>query len=412
MPDQQPPEHPRQQPHHQPLSGVVVLDCSQILAGPFCTMHLSDMGADVIKVEKPGGGDDVRGWGPFAGGESVPFMQLNRNKRSIVLDLRDDRGKEALRRLAARSDILIENYRPGTMERLGLGYDDLSRGHPELVYCSISGFGKTGPYAKRAGFDLVAQGMSGIMGITGYPGMPPVKAGIPVADLNAGMFALFGILTAYVHRLRTGRGQYLETSLLEAALTYTVWESAIYLATGQVAGPLGSTHRLTAPYQALRTADGFFNVGAANQPNWERLCDAIKRPELLTDPRFVDNAARMSNLRALETELERTFTTRPTSHWLKVLDDAGIPAGPIYDMAQVWADQQVRARDMDVVTDHPKAGKVHNIGVAVKLAGTPGRVRSAAPYLGQHTDEVLGFAGYSADEIRSLRAAGVAGVAG
>jgi crotonobetainyl-CoA:carnitine CoA-transferase CaiB-like acyl-CoA transferase len=397
-------------PNQQPLSGVVVLDCSQILAGPFCTMHLSDMGADVIKVEKPGGGDDVRGWGPFAGGESVPFMQLNRNKRSIVLDLRDDRGKDVLRKLATRSDILIENYRPGTMERLGLGYDDLSRGHPELVYCSISGFGKTGPYAKRAGFDLVAQGMSGIMGITGYPGMPPVKAGIPVADLNAGMFALFGILTAYIHRLRTGEGQYLETSLLESALTYTVWESAIYLATGQVAGPLGSTHRLTAPYQALRTADGYMNLGAANQPNWERMCTAIERSELLTDPRFVDNAARMKNLKALEAELERTFTTRPTSHWLKVLDDAGIPVGPIYDMAQVWADGQVRARNMDVVTDHPKAGKVHNIGVAVKLAATPGRVRSAAPFLGQHTDEVLGFAGYSADEIESLRAAGVAGV--
>jgi crotonobetainyl-CoA:carnitine CoA-transferase CaiB-like acyl-CoA transferase len=397
-------------PAHQALEGVIVLDCSQILAGPFCTMHLSDMGADVIKVEKPGGGDDIRAWAPFAGGESVPFMQLNRNKRSIVLDLRDDQGKEALRRLAARSDILIENYRPGTMDKLGLGYSELTRLNPALVYCSISGFGKTGPYAKRAGYDLVAQGMSGIMGVTGYSGMPPIKAGIPVADLTAGMFALFGILTAYVHRLRTGEGQYLETSLLESALTYTVWESAIYLATGVVAGPLGSSHRLTAPYQALRTGDGFMNLGAANQPNWERLCHAIGREELLTDARFVNNAARMGNLKALETELERTFATRPTAHWLKVLEEAGIPAGPIYDMSQVWADEQVKARDMDVVTDHPKAGKVHNIGVAVKMSGTPGSIRSAAPFLGQHTDEILAFAGYSADEIRSLRKKGVAGV--
>lgn len=321
-----------------------MLDCSQILAGPFCTMHLSDMGADVIKVEKPAGGDDVRGWGPFKGDESVPFMQLNRNKRSVVLDLRADAGKDAFKKLASRSDILIENFRPGTMEKLGLGYETLRKGHEALIYCSISGFGKTGPYARRAGFDLVAQGMSGIMSFTGFEGMPPAKAGVPVADMTAGMYAVYGILTAYIHRLKTGKGQYLETSLLESAITYTVWESAIFFATGSVAGPLGSGHRLVAPYQALRTFDGYMNLGGANQPNWERFCQAIGRPELLTDARFRDNTARMQNKKALESEIEKTLTTRPTAHWIKLMDEAGIPAGPIYDIEQVWADEQVRAR--------------------------------------------------------------------
>jgi len=391
----------------QPLQGVTVLDCSQILAGPFCTMHLSDMGADVIKVEKPAGGDDVRGWGPFKGDESVPFMQLNRNKRSVVLDLRADAGKDAFKKLASRSDILIENFRPGTMEKLGLGYETLRKGHEALIYCSISGFGKTGPYARRAGFDLVAQGMSGIMSFTGFEGMPPAKAGVPVADMTAGMYAVYGILTAYIHRLKTGKGQYLETSLLESAITYTVWESAIFFATGSVAGPLGSGHRLVAPYQALRTFDGYMNLGGANQPNWERFCQAIGRPELLTDARFRDNTARMQNKKALESEIEKTLTTRPTAHWIKLMDEAGIPAGPIYDIEQVWADEQVRAREMDVVTEHPTVGAVHNIGLAVKLSGTPGRIRSAAPVLGQHTEEVLIEAGMSAAEVGALREQGI-----
>lgn len=370
-------------------------------------MHLSDMGADVIKVEKPAGGDDVRGWGPFAGEESVPFMQLNRNKRSVVLDLRTEAGKNAFKKLARRSDILIENFRPGTMEKLGLGYETLRQDHDDIIYCSISGFGKTGPYAKRAGFDLVAQGMSGIMSFTGFEGMPPAKTGVPVADMTAGMYAVYGILAAYVHRLRTGKGQYLETSLLESAITYTVWESAIFFATGTVAGPLGSGHRLVAPYQALRTADGYMNLGGANQPNWERFCQAIGRTELLADPRFLDNTARMNNKKVLEAELEATLTTKPTAHWIQVMDEAGIPAGPIYDIKQVWSDAQVRAREMDVVTEHPTVGKVHNIGLAVKMAGTPGRIRSAAPTLGQHTDEVLAEAGLPADEIRALREQGV-----
>lgn len=390
------------------LEGAVVLDCSQILAGPFCTMLLSDMGADVIKVEKPKGGDDTRRMGPpFVGGESAAFLQLNRNKRSIVLDFRSEKGKEAFKRLAAKADILIENYRPGTLKRLGLGYEELKATNPGLIYCSISGFGLSGPYAKRAGFDLVAQGMSGLMSINGYPDSPPAKIAVPIADLNAGMFALYGILTAYINRLRTGEGQFLETSLLESALAYTVWESSMYFTTGTNPGPLGSSHRLSAPYQALRTADGYINIGAANQANWERLCRAIGREDLLSDERFTDNAARMASLSDLQRELESTFTSQTTSHWLGVLEEAGVPAGPIYNMEEVWSNQQVQAREMNVPLGHPTAGTFHHIGLPVKMHGTPGRIRTAAPLLGQHTDEILAFAGFSDGEIQALRSEGV-----
>lgn len=395
------------------LEGVVVLDCSQILAGPFCTMLLGDMGADVIKVEKPGGGDDTRRFGPpFIAGESVAFLQLNRNKRSITLNLRSDKGKEAFRRLAARAEILVENYRPGTMTRLGLDYSELSVANPALVYCSISGFGLTGPYARRAGFDLIAQGMSGLMSINGHPDAPPAKIPVPMADLNAGLFAAYGILAAYVNRLRTGKGQYLETSLLEAALAYTVYESSIYFATGETPRPTGSQHRLIAPYQAFRTSDGYINIGAANQANWERMCRAIGRDDLLVDERFADNAARLTAVAFLQRELEPTFAGRSTEQWLRVLEEAGVPAGPIYDMEQVWSDDQVQAREMEVTLDHPTAGPVHYIGLAVKMYGTPGEIRSPAPLLGEHTDEILKFAGYSPEEIVAMRDEGVAGPSG
>ncbi|NQW17588.1 MAG: CoA transferase [Chloroflexi bacterium] len=392
------------------LDGVTVLDASQILAGPFCTMLLADMGANVIKVEKPTGGDDTRRMGPpFIEGESAAFLQMNRNKRSIVLDIRSDDGKEAFKRLVAKSDILIENSRPGSMARNGLGWDDLKVINPALVYCSISGFGLTGPYGKRAGFDLVAQGMSGLMSANGHPDSPPAKIAVPVADLNAGMFSVYGILAAYVNRLKTGEGQHLETSLLESAMAYTVWESAIYFSEGTSVEPAGSRHRLAAPYQALRTADGYFNIGAANQNNWERFAHAIGRDELLEDERFSSNAARMGSLDQLEAELEKTTTQQPTAHWIDVLAAAGVPAGPIYNMEEAWSDPQVIARGMDVVLEHPISGETHNIGNPVKMSGTPAQMKSAAPILGQHTDEILEFAGYSADEIKALREQGVAG---
>lgn len=394
------------------LSGVKVLDCSQILAGPFCSMLLADMGAEVIKVEKPTGGDDTRRMGPpFIEGESAAFLAMNRNKRSVVLNFKDPDGVAAMKRLVKDADVVIENYRSGVMDRLGLGYETLSEINSALVYCSISGFGRTGPYASRGGFDLVAQGMSGLMSFTGVPDSPPVKVGVPMADMNAGMFATYGILSAYIHRLKTGKGQYIEVSLLEAALAYTVWESSSYFATGVVPGPLGSAHRLSAPYQALKTSDGYINVGAPNQSNFERLCRALGRDELIQQEEYRDNASRLAHREQLETALEETLTEQTRDHWLRVLEEAGVPAGPILDMGEVWADPQVIARGMNAPIKHPTAGTVQNIGLAAKLYGTPGKIFKPAPMFGQHTREVLAEAGYSEVEIDSMISSGAIGPA-
>lgn len=390
------------------LEGVRVLDVSQVMAAPFCAQMLGDMGADVIKVEKIQGGDDSRRMAPpFINGESAAFLAMNRNKRSIALDLKQPEGVEIFRCLAARADILVENFRPGTMESLGLGYATLSAEHPELIYCSISGFGQTGPYRERGGFDLVAQGMAGIMSVTGQPGDPPVKVGVPITDLNAGMFAVYGILSAYIHRLRTGKGQYLETSLLEAGIAYTVWESAIFFATGQVPQPLGSAHRLSAPYQAFRTADGYINIGAANQANWEKLCKALERQDLIRDARFLDNPSRTTRAAELARELEKTFVERTTAEWMAGLDAAGVPAGPLYDLEQVYQDPQVQAREMRVELKHTRAGQISHIGIPVKLSETPGKIRHTAPMLGEHTDEILRELGHDDNAIASLRQASV-----
>ena len=390
-----------------PLEGVRVLDLTQIMAGPYCAMTLGDMGADVVKVEKPNGGDDARRMGPpFIKGESAAFLGINRNKRSIVADMRTDGGREIVQELARRSDILIQNFRPGSLERMGLGYEQAREINPAIIYCTISGFGATGPYARRGGFDLVAQGMSGLMSVTGHPGAPPTKIGAPICDLNAGMFAAIGILTAYVNRLRTGTGQHVDTSLLEGGIAYTFWESAMYFATGEPPGPMGSAHRLTAPYQAFETADGYINVGAANQANWERLCAAIGRDDLARDPRFARPRDRMDNLGALVSTLEDTFARETTGHWLTALEAAGVPAGPIYTLDEVYADPQVRARDMVVETEHPAAGRVRNIGIPVKLSETPGAFRRPAPALGEHTDEVLRELGVSDARAAALRASG------
>jgi crotonobetainyl-CoA:carnitine CoA-transferase CaiB-like acyl-CoA transferase len=391
-----------------PLEGVRVLDVTQVMAGPFCCLLLADMGADVLKVEKTDGGDDSRRMAPpFIEGESAAFLAMNRNKRSLALDLKKPQGRDLFRRLAARADVVVENFRPGTLEALGLGAQTLRAGHPELIYCSISGFGQTGPYRERGGFDLVAQGMSGLMSVTGHPNQPPVKVGVPITDLNAGMYAAYGILSAYVHRLRTGRGQCVDTSLFEAGIAYTVWESAMYFATGASPVPLGSAHRLCAPYQAFRTADGYLTLGAANQATWERLCAALGRDDLLKDPRFRDNPSRTVRAGELAAELDREFAGRPTAQWLARLDAAGVPAGPIYDMAGVYADPQVRAREMVVEADHPAAGRVRHIGIPVKLSETPGSIRRAAPRLGEHTDEILRDLGLSPEEVSTLRRSGV-----
>ncbi|MFQ5990674.1 MAG: CaiB/BaiF CoA transferase family protein [Candidatus Methylomirabilales bacterium] len=390
-----------------PLEGVVVLDATQVMAGPYCTLLLADMGADVIKVEKPHGGDDSRAMGPpFIGEESAAFLAINRNKRSVTLDLKSIEGRDLFRLLARRSDVLVENFRPGTMEKLDLHFEAIQQINPSIIYCSISGFGHTGPYRNRGGFDLVAQGMSGLISVTGQPGGPPTKVGVPISDLNAGVFGAYGILSAYVHRLKTGEGQHVDTSLLEGAVAYTFWESSIYFATGEVPQPLGSGHRLNAPYQVFETKDGAVSIGGANQSTWEKLCGVLGRQDLLEDPNFLTNAERVRHYRKLGTLLQPIFHQRTTAEWLALLEKGGVPAGPIYDMAQVYEDPHIRDRDMVVELDHPVAGKIKNIGIPVKLSLTPGEIRRPAPLLGQHTDEVLLWLGLDSSEIARLRQVG------
>ena len=391
-----------------PLSGMVVLDLTQILAGPMCTMVLADMGADVIKLEKPNGGDDNRRMAPpFFKNWSAGFLAVNRNKRSLALDLRSETGRNVFRRLVKDADAVVENFRPGVMERFGLGYDKLSEINPRLVYCTISGFGSTGPARNKGGFDLVAQGVSGLMSITGHPDSPPAKVGVPVTDLTAGLFGANGVMAAYIHALKTGQGQMVDTSLLEAGVAYTVWESSVYFAEGEIPGPLGSAHRTSAPYQALRTKNGYLNLGAATQPTWEQLCRAIGREDLMEDDRFRQPWDRKAREEELASLLEETFATQDTEHWLQLLEEAGVVAGPIYNMEQVYRDPQVLARNMMVDTEDPDLGTIRNIGIPVKLSSTPGSIRRRAPALGEHSSEILLERGFAQEEVDNLLAEGV-----
>ena len=393
-----------------PLDGMKVIELAHVMAGPVCGLMLSDMGADVIKVEKPTGDDARRAIPPEIAGESASYMMVNRNKRGIVLNLKDSRAVTILKKMLATADVVIENYRKGTMERLGLGYDELRRANPGLIFGEISGFGRTGPYAERGGFDLIAQGMSGLMAITGEgPGRPPVKVGAPVSDITAGILLAMGVSAAYARRLQTGEGQRVDTSLFEAAITHTYWQSAIALATGVSPGPMGSAHPLNAPYQAFRTADGWINIGAANQTNWERLVRIIGAPGLSDDPRFRENTGRMANLEALTDTLNAIFGQKTTDEWLELLEDGGFPAGPVLSIAEMHADPQTLAREMLVATDHPVAGTVETLGLPVKFANTPGGIRCPAPTLGQHTREVLAEYGFDDAETEGFIAAGVVG---
>lgn len=391
-----------------PLQDVKVVELAHIMAGPVCGLMLADLGADVVKVEKAKGGDDSRRFvPPDIEGESAAFLMMNRNKRGIALDLKNDHGKEVLRRLIADADILIENYRHDTMEKLGLGYEELRKLNPGLIYCEISGFGRTGPYAERGGFDLIAQGMSGLMAITGEGhGRPPVKVGAPVSDITAGILGAMGCLAAYVHKQKTGEGQRVDTSLFEAAITHTYWQSAISFATGISPGAMGSAHPLNAPYQSIETRDGWVNIGAANQANWERLLTAIGAPELNNDHRFSNNSKRMANLDALVEVLTEIFRTRTSADWLERLDAAGVPAGPVLSIKEMQEDPQTIAREMVPETDHPVAGRVQSLGLPVKLSETPGGVVRPAPLFGQHTREVLGELGYSDSDIERIVSSG------
>ena len=387
-----------------PLDGVKVVELAHIMAGPVCGLMLADLGADVIKVEKVPGGDDTRRMTPpDIAGESAAFMMMNRNKRGVAVDLKTQGGATVLRRLLERADVVIENYRKGTMERLGLGFEALRKLNPGLIYCEVSGFGRTGPYADRGGFDLIAQGMSGLMSITGEgPGRPPVKVGAPLTDITAGILAAMGVLAAYVRRLKTGEGQKVDTSLFEAGIVHTYWQSAICLATGESPGPLGSAHPLNAPYQAFATSDGWINVGAANQANWERFVQVIDAPALLDDARFKTNAGRMSNLAALVGAIEQRMRARTTAEWLALLEAAGVPAGPVLSIGEMHRDPQTLARQMVVETRHATAGAVKTLGLPVKLSATPGGVRRPAPAYGEHTREVLREHDFSAAEIERL----------
>jgi crotonobetainyl-CoA:carnitine CoA-transferase CaiB-like acyl-CoA transferase len=373
-----------------------------------CGLMLADMGADVVKVEKVPGGDDSRRFlPPRIGDQSAAFMMMNRNKRGIAVDLKQEAGRQVLRRLLGTADVVIENYRRGTMERLGLGYETLRADNPGLIYCEISGFGRTGPYADRGGFDLIAQGMSGLMSITGEgEGRPPVKVGAPVTDITAGILGAMGVLAAVVERQKSGRGQRVDTSLFEAGIVHTYWQSAIAFATGISPGPMGSAHPLNAPYQAFETADGWINVGAANQKNWLRLLDAIEAPGLNDDPRFADNAGRMAHLKELEAALGEVFRTRTAAEWLERLEAAGVPAGPVLSIGQMHEDPQALARGMVVAPEHARLGPVKTIGLPVKFSQTPGEVAAGAPLYGQHTREVLAAHGFAAEEIDALIEAG------
>jgi crotonobetainyl-CoA:carnitine CoA-transferase CaiB-like acyl-CoA transferase len=391
-----------------PLEGLKVIDLTHVMAGPTCTLMLADMGADVIKIERiPGGDDSRRQIPPTIGGESAAFMMMNRNKRGMALDLKTAAGRQVLRRLLRDADVLVENYRPGTLAKLGFDYADLRRANPGLIYCALSGFGRTGPYGHRGGFDLVAQAMSGIMSITGEaPGRAPVKCGPPLTDITCGILAAMGVLAAYAHRLRTGRGQMVDTSLLEAGIVQTYWQSAIALATGRAPGPMGSAHPLTAPYQAFETADGWIVIGGSNQSNWLRALEALDAQHLADDPRFRDNAARMGNLEELETALAPYFRSRSSDDLLARFEARGVPAGPVYDVNQMHQDPQVLAREMVVEVEHARLGPVRTIGLPVKFSDTPGDVARSAPLYGQHTREVLREHGFADDEVESLLAEG------
>ncbi len=391
-----------------PLTGVRVLDVSQVMAGPYCCMLLADLGADVIKIEPPGTGDQTRGAMGFKmkGSDSMGFLNMNRNKRSVTLNLKSKAGKEVFFRLVKTADILVENYRPGVMKKLGIDYPTLKNINPGLVYASISGFGQTGPWANRPGFDLMAQAMSGVMSVTGYPDGPPVKAGVPVADIGCALFAVYGILSAYIGNSKSGEGQFIDASLFDSALAFSIWDTAQYWGTGIEPYKLGTANHMSAPYQAMRASNGYFVMGATNQKLWALLCDKINRNELVEDDRFKTNPLRLANREELAEELEKSFITKTSEEWVDLLLSGGIPAGPINTYPEAFNSEHGKHRQMRMEIDHPVEGKIPNIGFAVKLSGTPQQIQRHPPLLGEHTNELLAELGFSDDEFKKLAEGG------
>ncbi|HYV65339.1 MAG TPA: CoA transferase [Myxococcales bacterium] len=390
------------------LSGIRVLEVGNFMAAPFCTLQLADLGADVVKIENPDGGDQTRASGPFVGGESSPFLRLNRNKRSLALDLKAPQGKEVFRQLARRCDVLVENLRPGTMKDLELDYPRLSQLNPRLVYVAASGWGQDGPYAQRPGLDIMAQGMSGLMSITGEEGgQKPVKVGVPVTDLACALYGAIAALAALRARERTGRGQLIDVSLFESGVSLAVWEAGRYFATGEVPGPLGSAHQTSAPYQALRASDGFFTLGANTARTWEACCDVLGLRHLVDDPRFAKNHLRHQNRRELIPLIEERTAKRPARHWVDEFSRAGVPCGSLQTYDQVFRDPHLTARGFFPEAPHPKLGPTRQVASPMRLSETPARMDRAGPLLGEHSAQVLSELGYSQEEIRRLANDGV-----
>ncbi|MFD2445429.1 CaiB/BaiF CoA transferase family protein [Bacillus sp. CGMCC 1.16607] len=388
----------------QALNGLRVIDLSQVLAGPYCTMVLGDMGADVIKIEKFPNGDDTRSMGPYTKDESFMYMMVNRNKRGICIDLKSDEGREVLYELVKTADVLVENFRPGITTKLHIDYETLRNINPELIYCSISGYGQTGPYSQKGGFDIIAQGMSGLMDMTGEKGGKPVKVGIAIHDIAAAENAIRSILMAYIHKLKTGEGQYIDISLVESGLAWTVWEAASYFGNGELPKRNGTAHRVSAPYQGYKTKDGLILIGAANQKLWEKLClNVIHTPEWITDPRYFTNSLRNDHVDELEEELEEILIQQTSEYWLDLLERNGIPSGPIYSYDQTLNDPHIKERKMILEYEHPEAGLMKTLGFPAKFSKTPGQLTKPAPTLGQHNEEILQESGLFSGKINYNR---------
>lgn len=385
-----------------PLSGVKVLEIGNFLAAPFCTMQLADLGADVIKIERPGVGDIVRSNGPFIEGESSPYLLVNRNKRSLSLDMSADAGKEVFRRLAKDADIIVENLSPGAMARLGFTYTNLSADNPGLIYVAASGWGEDGPYANYPGLDMIVQAMSGLMSITGEEGRPPVKVGVPISDLVCALYGALAAVTAYHVRSITGKGQFVDVNLFESGVSLAVWEAGKYFATGEVPKKVGAVHQTSAPYQALEAADGYFCLGAPSAPTWRSLCEVLGLEALIDDPDYVDNQHRFEHREALIEKIEAVTKTRPARYWIDTLQNAGVPSGAIRTYDEVFNDVHLKARDFFATAPHAKIGETIQLGSPMHLSDTPTEIRVAGPLLGEHTRQIMADLGYGDDEVETL----------
>jgi formyl-CoA transferase len=388
-----------------PLDGYRILDLSRVLAGPYCTMMLGDLGAEVIKVERPGTGDDTRAWGPpFVGGESAYYLCANRNKKSLTVNLKSEKGHEIIRQLARISDVLIENYKVGELTELGLGYDSLKELNPGLVYCSITGYGQNGPDKDLPGYDFIIQGRGGVMSITGEPEGDPMKVGVAIVDVTAGLYAANAIQAALLARARTGKGQAVDISLLDAQVAWLANVASSYLVSSKRPGRFGNAHPTIVPYQSFKASDGFFCLAVGNDGQWQKLCQVLGHEEWGTDPRFATNPTRVQHREILVSLLQEVFGTKDIAFWLREITAGGIPCGPVQALDEVFADPQVLARDMIWSMQHPTAGEVRVVGSPLKLSETPVSYRSHPPLLGEHTEEVLmSLLGYSEDEVCMLR---------